>query len=143
MKETIDEGLTFRNSLDLNLSFHSDSEHGRDASRLTRYGYVIKLNDSIVYYRSKRLPLVTISTTESELMAFVYGLQDTLKLINILRYLNIEPKVKIAYCDNLPAVNILKDETAVGRTKHLDMRILFNRQYLDLFETQLHNCESL
>ena len=85
------------------------------------------------------MPLVTISTTESELMSFVYGLQDALRILQMLRLLKIEPENKYSHCDNLPAINILKDESALGRTKHLDARLLFNRQYKDLYDKSDNN----
>ncbi len=115
----------------------SDSEYARDNDRKTRYGFIVKSGLNTILYKSKKLKLIAMSTTEAELLGFIIGLKEMIHILQVFKFLNIKIVKKQAYCDNLPAVKILLDLNSVGRTKHLDIRILFSRQYLDLYSISL------
>ena len=145
LRMTIDEGLHFKSSSSSNteLVLFTDAEFAKDKDRKSRYGFVTYFNGNFLSYKSKKLTLVTLSTTEAELLSFVHGLQDFLHVFHFLQHLGIPIQVRQTYCDNLPTIKILQDTSSIGRTKHIDLKILFNRQYLDLYDLALTHVKSL
>ena len=75
-------------------------------------------------------------------MAFVHGLQEMVFLLKIYAFVGLDSGPRLAFRDIEPAICILKDLSSVGRTKQLDIRLLFNRQYLDLYDILLEHVSS-
>jgi hypothetical protein len=74
-----------------------------------------------VHWRSKRQPLLSMSSTEAELMAMNHG-ANTIKWLKM--FLNEDlgiqtPDVRL-YGDNLSALSIIRDPLATERTRHVD-----------------------
>ena len=115
----------------------ADAEFAKDKDRRSRFGYIMTLGSHVIHFKSKKLQLVCLSTTEAELLSFVVGLQEFIHLLQLLKFCAIKVTKPLAFCDNEPAVRILHDLQSINRTKHLDIRILFSRQYLDIYSIQL------
>ena len=86
------------------------------------------INKMIVSYKSKQMPIITLSSTESEFVAFALSLREIRWICGSLLELDAVFDLCIIYTDNQGDIKIIKNEAAVGRTKHVDIKL----QYLKL-----------
>jgi hypothetical protein len=122
---TADLALVYRrNTNALPLVAYSDSDHGGDIiTRKSTTGTFVLFHGNAVYWRSKRQPIVTTSSTEAELVA---ATATALQLKWIKHLINDDMKQNTAsvtlYCDNEATTKLAKDPIASDRTKHIEIR---------------------
>ena len=89
--------------------------------------FVIKFNDSPIFWRSGRQSVITLSTAESELAEIVeaMGAAESISVIIEEIYEEVE---KIAWSDSQAAVAIMTSEGGSWRTRHLRMKAAYARQ---------------
>ena len=104
-----------------------DSSFATEADRRSIFGYLVLLNDCVLLYKSKAQPIVTLSTTESDFVAVALGLRDMKWTLNVLHELRLCLDVVVVYCDNQGALKILTNNSATGRTRHVDIKLQFAR----------------
>ncbi|KAF7367236.1 Retrovirus-related Pol polyprotein from transposon TNT 1-94 [Mycena sanguinolenta] len=111
---------------DLTLLGYSDASW---SSRRSISGYAFYLGNSLVDWSSKKQPLVTLSTTESEYVALTHASKNLLWLRKIIAEL-FQPITKptTLFSDNQAAIVLTKDGAFHARTKHIDNRFHFIRQ---------------
>lgn len=88
--------------------------------------YIYLLNGSAVSWSSKRQPIVTLSTTESEYMSLTHAAKEGLWLRSL--FMEIFGKSPLAMplpSDNQGAIALSKDDCYQTRTKHIDIRFHF------------------
>jgi transposase InsO family protein len=128
--------LTYKKSgTDFNLTGYSDADWaGCEVTRKSTSGILIYLNGSPVYWRSKRQPIVTMSSTEAELVALTELSLQVKWLKNLATHdLNLPLSVTPLLCDNNSTVTLAKDPIASDRTKHIEVR---HRKVQELVETK-------
>ena len=112
---------------------YSDSDFAGDTdTRKSVSGYIIYLNGAAIAWRSKGQKSVSLSSTEAEYMAISEVAMEILYIVGILKFLD----VKISYpievnVDNIGAVYLSKNATTGNRTKHIDTRYHFVREYIE------------
>ena len=132
-------GLTFTKPQDpanINkIQLWCDAQHLGDSSTHAKRsvksvgGFVIMMNGASVWSRSFRLALVTMSSTESELVT----LSEGAKGVAFIRYLceaigfQQQPAIE-AFEDNQSCIAIASSPLVSQRTKHLDQRYHFARE---------------
>jgi hypothetical protein len=122
---TADLALVYRRNANAQpLIAYSDSDHGGDIeTRKSTTGTLILFYGNVVYWRSKRQPIVTSSSTEAELVATS---ATALQLKWLKHLINEDMKQNTAsvtlYCDNEATVKLAKDPIASDRTKHIEIR---------------------
>ena len=89
--------------------------------------FVIKFNDSPIFWRSGRQSLITLSTAESELAEIVEAMGAAESISVILEEIYDEVE-KIAWSDSQAAVSIMTSEGGSWRTRHLRMKAAYARQ---------------
>jgi hypothetical protein len=93
----------------------------------------IYLNRSPIYWRSKRQPIVTMSSTEIE-QAPSKELSLRVKWLKISATQDLKLSLSVTLlCDNNSTVTLAKDPIASDRTKHIE---LGHRQVQELVESQ-------
>ncbi len=93
---------------------------------------MVKLGKSLISWSSKQQKSVTLSSTESEYVAMVSGLQESLWISAILKELNLyKQESLILYCDNQSAIKLGSNPVQHGRTKHIDVRYHFIRELVE------------
>ena len=115
-----------------NITCYTDSDYAGDSqTRRSVSGYIIYVHGMPVQFRSKSQQSVTLSSTEAEWMA----LSEAVKDILFLRYLCESMHITVHYpitvrVDNLGAVFMSGNVTTSTRTKHIDIRSKFVREYV-------------
>ena len=73
---------------------------------------------------------VVLSTTEAEYMALYEVVQEMKFIVQLLQTINIEVELPITvYVDNVGAIWLSSNRTTSDRTKHIDIRTSFVKEY--------------
>ena len=131
LKQTSEKRLVL-GGRDPQLCAYSDADWASQAHRHSISGFAIFHGQGAVSWSSKKQPIVTLSSTESEYVALSHVVKDLLwhrKLHSELSPFFDEIKTPIPlYCDNQGAIVLSKDATFHMRTKHIDTRFHFVRE---------------
>ena len=112
---------------------YSDSDFAGDTeTRKSVSGFVIYLCGAAISWRSKGQKSVSLSSTEAEYMAISEVAMEILYIEGILKFLDQKLKYPIiVHVDNIGAVYLSKNATTGNRTKHIDTRYHFVREYIE------------
>jgi hypothetical protein len=120
---TKDKRLVLGGKQELNVTAYVDADHGMDPNtRRSITGYCIYLGKSLVSWKSKLQPLVTLSSTEAEFVALTQVLQQLKWLTKLLReVIDLQPEV-LVYEDNQSTIKMAHGAIGKARTRHMDIR---------------------
>ena len=109
----------------------SDSDFASDKeTRISVFGYIIYFCGIPIAWRSKGMKSVVLSTTEAEYMALSEVVKELKFIVQLLQTMNIEVELPITvYVDNVGAIWLSNNRTTSDRTKHIDIRIAFVKEY--------------
>ena len=126
------------------LSMHVDADHAGDPDgRKSRYGFVIKLNNDVIDFGSGLQNRVTPSTPESEYVALAHGLKELLWAKQIVEELGIKIRTPITiHEDNQTCIKIAENPMSQKRTRHMDIRYHFIRDYVKDKTIRLQYCQT-
>ena len=84
-----------------------------------------------VFWRSHEQKSVTLLTTEAEYVACSEVLKEILFILHLLRHLQVKVQLPICvHADNIRAIFLAENQNSSDRTKHVDTRYHFVRQYI-------------
>ena len=132
LKGTIDFGLYYSVSDDCKLIGYSDSDWAGDSNdKKNTTSFVYFLGDTAFTWMSKKQPIVTLSTCEAEYVAAITCVSHGIWLQNLLKELNmsqVEPtEIRI---DNKSAIALAKNPVYHDRSKHIDTRYHYIREFI-------------
>ena len=118
---------------------YSDSDFAGDAdTRRSVSGFVIYLNECPVSWQSRGQKSVSLSSTEAEYVAISEVATEILFVAGVLKFLEVEVKKPIeVFVDNIGAIYLSKSAATGSRTKHVDTRYHFVREYIEKGELQI------
>ena len=131
LKRTKDYWLTLGGKLDkryIQINGYSDADGSLQEGRRPTQGYIFKLGNSTISWRSRKGDLKTLSTYESELYALIDAAKEAIWLrhlyLEVLDTLEGRLPATIICCDNKGTVDeIVKEEKVFkNNTKHIDNR---------------------
>ncbi|KAA0058509.1 putative mitochondrial protein [Cucumis melo var. makuwa] len=101
------------------------------------------MSSAAISWWSKKQPLVTLSTTETELVTTTLCTCQAIWLRKILKelYFKQEGATKV-YCDNNSAIKLFKNSVLHGRSKHIDVKFHFLRDLTRDGVIELYYCKS-
>lgn len=111
----------------------SDSEFAGDKNnRISVYGYILYFCGAPIAWKSKAGNSVTLSSTEAEYIAVSEVAKEIIFAKNVAESMGIkiEYPIKIR-CDNVGAIFISNNYTTGLRTKHIDTRAHFIREFIE------------
>ena len=131
---TKDFGLKFELRKDTKkwaLKALSDSDFASDKeTRISVFGYIIYFCGIPIAWRSKGMKSVILSTTEAEYMALSAVVKELKFIVQLLQTMNIEVELPITACvDNVGAIWLSNNRTTSDRTKLIDIRTSFVKEY--------------
>jgi hypothetical protein len=111
----------------------SDSEYAGDKeSRISVYGYILYFCGAPIAWKSKAGKCVTLSSTEAEYVAVSEVAKEILFAKQVLESMGIGLILPIIIkCDNVGAIYLSNNHTVGQRTKHIDTRRHFVREYVE------------
>lgn len=116
------------------LTIFVDSDHaGCTDNRRSQTGWLTFLDGDLIRHKSCQQRSVSTSTFEAELYALSQALFDSQ---HILCYLREELKINLqlparVHCDNMGVVSFLSDPTRRIPRKHMDIRVLKCREFIE------------
>ena len=131
---TKDYGLKFELRKDMKkgaLKALSDSDFASDKeTRISVFGYIIYFCGIPIAWRNKGMKSVVLSTTEAEYMALSEVVKELKFIVQLLQTMNIEVELPITvHVDNVGAIWISNNITTSDRTKDIDIRTSFVKEY--------------
>ena len=107
----------------------SDFDSGKE-TKISVIGYIIYFCGIPIAWRSKGMKSVVLSTTEAEYMALSEVVKELEFIVQLLQTINIEVELPITvYVDNVGAIWLSNNRTTSDRTKHIDIRTSFVKEY--------------
>lgn len=107
--------------------FAGDSETQKSTT-----GLIILIAGGGITWKSQRQKIVTLSSTEAELVSLCTLTQEILWLRKLgieLSLTSTEPTRML--CDNQSAIKLSKNEKSVGRTRHMSVKSSFTREQIE------------
>ena len=131
-----DQGVSYHFANDgvLRVQGFCDSDYSNCVkSRKSQTGFVFTINGSPIAWCSRRQEVVSLSSTEAELIALTAAAQEAVwveRLFSQLQCGYVEKSLTL-YCDNQPSIYLAQsDATFHSRTKHIDTRYYWVRDLL-------------
>lgn len=127
LKFTINIGLVFKRSNCNSLYIHSyvDADYAHDVNdRKSTTGFILKINDNIVSWASRKQSVVALSSTEAEYYALGDCLIESLFVQKLLKDIFIYSNVINIYEDNQGTIKIAQT-LETKRSKHYDVKYSF------------------
>ena len=109
----------------------SDSDFASDKeTRISVFRYIIYFCGIPIAWRSKGMKSVVLSTTEAEYMALSEVVKELKFIVQLLETMNIKVELPITvHVDNVGAIWLSNNRTTSDRTKHIDIRTSFVKEY--------------
>ena len=124
----------FQNNLDIwNLHAYCDSDYSGDGDeRRSITGYCIYLQGCLIGWKSRAQRNVTLSSTEAEYVAVSEVCTEILFIKQVMEFLRLKIKLPITVnCDNVEAIFLSYIWKTSQRTKHVDIRYHFVREFVE------------
>ena len=134
--KTQEKGIVLRperNQANISLKLIVDAEFaGNKDTRKSIMGRVIYLNEAPIGWNSKGQGSVTLSSTEAEYVSMSEGMKDLLFVKMCLNYIKMKINLPmIVLIDNIGAIEMLDSKTGQCKTKHIDTRYHWIKQYVN------------
>ena len=120
----------------------SDADWAGDAERRrSTTGYIFKLCNAAVSWKSQLQTTVALSTAEAEYMALCAAVQEALflrRMLSEMGFVQREPTVILE--DNQSCIALANNNMTHGRSKHIDIRYHFTRECVESGQIVLNYC---
>jgi len=133
---TMEKGLVYKRSKQLELQAYSDSDFAGDVSTSrSTSGTFIKLAGGPVIWRSQLQKEVVLSSTEAEYLALTETCREASWLRNLLAELQPYTSEEVhsikIHVDNQSAIQLVRDHTNSRRSRHVSLRNHYCREQHD------------
>ena len=137
--DTRDMGLIYDSGLLINFGgiwkivAYSDSDYSGDKdTRISVTGFCIYIEACLIAWKSRAQKSVTLSSTEAEYIAVSELCMEIIFVKQILEFLEINVDYPITvHCDNEGAIFLAYNAKNSQRTKHVDIRAHYVREYVE------------
>ena len=140
MKGTTDRGLEYNGlngdgstETQLKVTVYTDADWAKDRNDCKSItGYIVKLNDCVISWSSKKQSTIALSSAESEYYALGSGTQQLLWTKSLLAEVMMQstPITATMKTDSQSAMAMCNKDNMHSRTKHIDVRHHFIRDHL-------------
>uniref|UniRef100_A0A0A9YB70 Copia protein n=1 Tax=Lygus hesperus TaxID=30085 RepID=A0A0A9YB70_LYGHE len=135
LKGTVNLSLKYSKSVHCNefiIKSYADSDFASNVNdRKSISGYIVKLNENTVSWKSKKQNVVALSTAEAEYVSLSTCITEVLFLKQLIEsILKIKLTNVVAYEDNQTCIKMAKT-METKRSKHIDVRHHFIRELIE------------
>ena len=122
----------FQGKEEWNMVAYSDSDFaGNIENRQSIAGFVLYLNRAPISWKSKGMKLVTLSSSEAEFVSLSKTAKEVSFIYQVMMSMGIELKLPIVIrVDNIGAIFMSENVAISNRTKHVDVRYHFVREFV-------------
>lgn len=124
--------LTYNRSTEpIPLIGYADADYANDEEgRKSNSGNVFMVFGNTVSWSSKRQQIVTLSSTEAELVSLCNAAKEGIWLSHLLSEIGINSNPFTIYEDNIPCIRIAEEPREHQRTKHVDVKYMYIRELI-------------
>ena len=122
---------------------YSNSDWASQIHRQSISGFAFFIGNGVVFWSSKKQPIITLSSTEAEYVALTHSSKDIIWIQKLLKDFSSIFSYSLPTslnCDNQGAICLSKDSTFHSRTKHIDIHFHFIRQTVSQGHISLFYC---
>ena len=143
LKTTINEGIKIDSMKEFQLKAYVDASFADDLKeRKSTSGFILFMDNTPVFWRTKKQGMVAKSTMEAELIALESIISEIIWVRNLLDEMNFKQNCTSIFCDNTAAIQFATDQRLNSRNKHIDIRKCFIKQHIDQKNIKLIYIES-
>jgi hypothetical protein len=127
------DGKKLLNNFEWNIQAFLDSDYAGDKdTRLSVSGFIIYVCGNAISWRSRAQRNVTLSSSEAEYVAVSEVCAEVMFVKQIMEFLNIKLELPIKILmDNIGAMFLTENQSVSQRTRHIDVRYHFIRDYVE------------
>ena len=143
LRGTIEHGIVFEGD-EANLIGYSDASWASTFDMRSVSGYVFKMNNAAISWRSRKQSVVALSSTEAEYVALAEAVKEAIwlkKLFIELQLMN-QGSSTLVYEDNMSCIKVSKNDSSHGRMKHVDIKYHFIRDQVEKKEINIQYCKT-
>ena len=134
-------GITYDGSNGLELEAYCDADYAASEGRKSMMAFLFKLAGAAVSWMSKLEPTVAISSTESEYMALLQTVKESIWIQRFLKELGRSVKNSdIILEDNQGAIALAHNPEYHARTNHIDVQYHFVMECVEMGKVKLVYC---
>ena len=139
-----DLGLHYSKEKNGGLVAYCDSDFaGDEESSKSTTGFVVMYGGAPIHWRSQKQPLVTLSSTEAELVSICSSVKDIVWIRRLAQELDIiDDSPTTLYCDNQSAIRLVKNEKSAQRTRHMSVRAAYSREQIENGEITVNHVKA-
>ena len=121
--------LVYRSGSPIQAVIYSDASHGSaaDIPYATR-GYIVQMAGCTVTWSSKKIKMVTLSSTEAEYVAACEAVKEAAWLTHLFTWMGLSPLRTRLLVDNQPAIHIAQNPVCHSRIKHIRLDYHYIRE---------------
>jgi hypothetical protein len=144
LKGTIDYGIKYIYSFDVELTGYSDSDWaGNLDDQRSTIDYAFGIRSRIVSWSSKKQPTISFSSTEAEYKVLCATTCEVVWLRRLLRDVGEEQrKATIIKCDNQSSIKLENNPVYHSRTKNVDTQFHFVQEKIQSNDISLMYCNT-
>jgi len=112
---------------------YTDSDYAGDRdTRVSVTGYIMYVRGVPVCWKSKGQRSVTLSSTEAEFVALSEAVKEIKFVVQVMESVGMEVRLPIIVrVDNVGAIHLSNNLSTSQRTKHIDVRYHFIREFVE------------
>ena len=131
--------MVYTREKDFTLRAFCDSDHASEEDRKSISGYVVYAQGGPVIWKSKKQPIIALSSCEAEYIALSEVIKELLWTSMALKELGIQHQGPMrVYIDNQAAKQLAENSVNHERSTHIDIRYHFIRQIVSSGKVQLY-----
>ena len=121
--------LVYRSGSPIQAVIYSDASHGSaaDIPYATR-GHIVQMAGGTVTWSSKKIKMVTLSSTEAEYVAACEAVKEAAWLTHLFTWMGLSPLRTRLLVDNQPAIHIAQNPVCHSRIKHIRLDYHYIRE---------------
>ena len=131
LKGTLINGLIFNKGDNIEIIGFTDASWASTGDRrsVSGYCYSLSIDSAFISWKSKKQPIVTLSSCESEYVAITHAMQEGLFLKQLLCDMSVSKHSNnvLLNVDNMGAMDLCKNPVHHQRSKHIDIKYHFIR----------------
>ena len=118
---------------DWQMTVYTDSDYAGDKeTRRSVTGFIIYLRGAPISWKSRGQKSVTLSSTEAEFVALSEAAKEIKFVAQVMESMNLHVELPIIVrVDNVGAIGLSKNLSTSQRTKHIDIRYHFVREFVE------------
>ena len=120
---------------------YSDASYAPNSEdRKSISGYLFQMNGAAISWKSKKQPIVSLSSMEAEYIAITAAIKEAKWLAKLEEELMLKSKKMIIFEDNQSTIKTAKNEIHTDRSKHIDVRYHFVREQIQVGAIEIRYC---